>query len=542
MFTSIVQDLKGLLSSDSILKESKKLNELIHQYKQLKNQSNNNEDVNQLLAGDLINELSKQLAKEKEIQKKQSEAVREQKEILIQELEELIQNEQNIGKAFATLKSIRESWTNLSEKSPLEQKDVDKKFTKQLEDFYYNINIYKAIQEHDLKRNQQRKKVILDKLKKATSNETSKDLILAIKQLRAEWEGIGPVKKELQDEFWTEYRNLLDTLYSNFKDFKASEKEEQLDNLNKKLAVIQYLKSIDVSELKTARDWKSKVKRVLKKQEEWKSIGFVPKDSKDDIWKSYRSACDAFFEARKSFHDEQKKVFKANKALKHALCKKAEELLQSESTYELTKEFIEMQSKWKEIGPVHQRDEQYLWHKFQNTCNNFFQQKKSFKKQLDAEKDSLNIEKETIIKDLNETSIESEKQLLEHLSLWWKTNRDYTRKSNQLEGLFHEVLESKLNNKTAQEFENENIQSKIGIYRNFNDDGAMLSKERSTIQDKITSLQKDVAQYENNLSFFGNTERSEALMRDVYLKMDNLNDQIKALKDQIRLINSSLNK
>ena len=76
MFTSIVQDLKGLLSSDSILKESKKLNELIHQYKQLKNQNDDNEDVNQLLASDLINELSKKLAKEKETQKKQSETVR----------------------------------------------------------------------------------------------------------------------------------------------------------------------------------------------------------------------------------------------------------------------------------------------------------------------------------------------------------------------------------------------------------------------------------------------------------------------------------
>ena len=540
MFTSIVQDLKGLLSSDSILNERKKLNELIHQYKQLKNQNDDNENVNQLLASDLINELSKKLAKEKETQRKQSETVREQKEILIQQLEELIQNEQNIGKAFANLKSIRESWTNLSEKSPLEQKDVDKKFTKKLEDFYYNINIYKAIQEHDLKRNQQRKKVILEKLEKATSTETSKNLILAIKQLRAEWESIGPVTKELQDKFWTEYRNLLDTLYSNFKDFKAFEKEEQIVNLNKKLALIQYLKEIDFSELKTVRDWKSKVKKVLNKQEEWKSIGFVPKDSKDDLWKSYRSACDVFFEAKKVFFDKQKKVFKANKALKNALCKKAEELLQSENAYELTKEFIDMQSQWKKIGPVHQRDEQYLWHKFQNTCNNFFQQKKDSKKQLDAEKDAINIEKEAIINGLKETSIDSEQQLLEHLSLWWKTNRDYTRRSNQLQGQFHEVLESKLNNKTAQEFENENIQSKIGIYKEFNDDGVMLSKERRIIQDKITALQKDISQYENNLSFFGNTKGADALMKDVYLKMDSLNSQITVLKDQLKLIKTSL--
>ena len=540
MFTSIVQDLKGLLSSNSILNESKKLEELIQQYNSLKNQTNDSEDVNQLLASDLINELKKKIAEEKETLKKQSIAIKEQKEGLIQQLENLIQNEQNIGKAFADLKTIRDTWTTLSEKSPLEQKEIDRKFTKKLEDFYYNINIYKAIQEHDLKRNQQLKEVILNKLEKATSTTASKELISVIKQLRSEWESIGPVTKELQDDFWNRYRSLLDTLYSNFKDFKASEKEEQIENKNKKLAVIQYINEIDTSELNSVRDWKSKVKKVLKKQEEWKSIGFVPKDSKDELWESYKLACDAFFGAKKTFFEDQKKIYKANKALKNALCKKAEELLQSENTHELTKEFIDMQSQWKKIGPVHQRDEQYLWHRFQKTCNNFFEKKKESKKILDAEKDSLNKEKETVINQLQEASIESENQLLEHLSLWWKTNRDYTRKSNQLQTQFHKVLESKLNNKTAQEFENENIQAKIGIYKEFNDDGVMLSKERRVIQDKITALEKDVSQYENNLSFFGNSKGTDALMKDVYLKMDSLNSQITELKNQLKLIRTSL--
>ena len=540
MFTSIIQDLKELLSSESILKEIKTLDKLIKQYNELKNQPHDSEDVNKLLANDLINELKRKLTEEKEIQKKQGEAIREQKEILIQQLDELIKNEQNIGRAFADLKILREKWTKLIEKAPLEQKDIDRKFTKKLEDFYYNINIYKAIQDHDLKRNQQLKEIILKKLENATSTGTSKDLIIEIKQLRTEWESIGPVTKELQDDFWTKYRDLLDNLYSNFKDFKASEKEEQIANLNKKIAITQYIKQIDSSELNTVKEWKLKIKKVLSKQEEWKSIGFVPKESKDELWQSYRLACDAFFGAKKHFFEEQKKVFKANKALKNALCKKAEELLQCENPYELTKEFIDMQSEWKKIGPVHQRDEQYLWHKFQKTCNNFFQMKKDSKKQLDAQKDSLNIEKETIINTLKETSIESEKQLLEHLSLWWETNRDYTRKSKELQNKFHKILQSKLDNKTAQEFENENIKSKIGIYKGFNDDGVMLSKESIIIEDRIKSLQKDISQYENNLSFFGNSKGTDALMKDVYLKMDRLNNQIEELKGQLKLITTSL--
>ncbi|MBO73441.1 MAG: hypothetical protein CMD35_07495 [Flavobacteriales bacterium] len=541
MFTSIVQDLKGLLSSNSVLNESKKLDELIQQYNQMKNQSiNESEDVNELLAKDLINELKQKLKTEREAQKKQNEIIKEQKMEIIHQLEELIENEQNIGKAFADLKSIRDNWTKLTEKSPLEQKEIDRKFSKKLEDFYYNINIYKAIQEHDLKRNQQLKEVILEKLKKHSSETASKNLILEIKQLRTEWESIGPVTRDLQDDFWSKYRSLLDILYLNFKDFKASEKEEQLVNLNKKLDIIRCIKEINVSELISVKDWNIKVKKVLSKQEEWKSVGFVPKESKDELWKSYRLACDTFFGAKKVFFDEQKKIYKANKVLKNELCKKAEQLLNSENNYELTKEFIDLQSQWKKIGPVHQRDEQYLWHKFHKTCNAFFQKRKDSKKQLDAERDSLNIEKENIINQLKETSIESEKQLLDHLSRWWKTNRNHTRKSNQLEIKFQEVLESKLENKTVREFENENIQAKIGIYKDFNDDGEMLFKESKAIKDKISSLQKDITQYENNLSFFGNSKGSNELMKDVYQKMDDLKEQISSLKDQLKLIKTSL--
>jgi hypothetical protein len=228
---------------------------------------------------------------------------------LIQKLEELINNEQNIGKAFSDLKTIRKSWTELTDKAPLEQKDVDKKFTKKIEDFYYNINIYKAIQEHDLKRNQQLKEIILKKLEKAASTEATKNLIQEIKRLRMEWESIGPVSRDIQDAFWSKYRALLDQLYNNFKDFKTSEKEEQILNRDKKTAIIHYINNIETSEIKNNKDWKLIANTILNKQEEWNSIGFVPKESKDELWKAYRSSCDVFFEAKKKFFDKQKKSF-----------------------------------------------------------------------------------------------------------------------------------------------------------------------------------------------------------------------------------------
>jgi hypothetical protein len=540
MISTIVQDLKILLSKDSIIKERKKLDELINLFKKLKNESDTDEDVNKLLASDLINELNRKIFQEKEKIQKEAEKIKSEKENLIKNLDQLIKNEQNIGKAFGELKQIREQWTKLNEKVPFEQKDVDRKFTKSLEDFYYNINIYKAIQEHDLKRNQQHKEVILQKLKNACSSSASTVLMKEIKNLKTQWESIGPVKKELQDEFWSKYRNYLDHLYSNFKDYKESEREKQIRNLEMKKEIIQFINQINSEHLDSLKDWKFRGEKVLEKQSEWKSIGFVPKESKDKLWKEYRNVCDVFFKEKKEFYEKIKVVYKTNKKLKTELCNKAELLLESENFEDLTKDFITIQTEWKKIGPVHQKDEQHLWNKFQKHCNDFFSKKKESKKQLDAEKDSINTQKESIIIELKELNTPSDSKLLEIIIKWWNTNKEYTRKSNQLLKEFLKTFESKSPGKAYQEFENDNILKKIEIYSLFNDNGNMLLREKRAIQDKIESDKKEISQYENNLSFFSSSKKTGSLMSEVYLKMDNLSSQIETQKSKLKLISSKL--
>lgn len=536
MFNTIVQDLKVLLSADSITSQRKKLDELISTFNKLKSISEIEEDVNQLLANDLINELNGKLLEEKEKLQKEAAKIKFEKENLIKKLQQLVKNEQNIGKAFGEMKEIREQWTKLNEKASLEQKDVDRKFTKCLEDFYYNINIYKAIQDHDLKRNQQLKEVIIQKLKEASTCSASTDLMTEIKNLRTQWESIGPVKKELQDEFWSKYREFLDKLYANFKDFKESEKEAQNKNLMIKQEIIQCINQINSDPLDSLKDWKLKGLKVLEKQKEWKSIGFVPKESKDQLWQEYRNVCDVFFTAKKEFFEKLKSSYKNNKKLKTELCKKVESLLVSENLHELTQDFIAVQAEWKTIGPVHQRDEQYLWSKFQKSCNAFFQKKKDSKKKLDEEKDSLNSQKELIIRELKELSIPSNEQLVEVIVKWWNTNKDHTRKSTQFLKEFYKIFESKLLGKSLQEFETENILKKIEIYNSFDDNGDMLLKEKREIQDKIEFVKKEISQYENNLSFFGASDKTSSLMSEVYQKMENLKTQIETLKAQLKQI------
>jgi hypothetical protein len=60
-----------------------------------------------------------------------------------------------------------EAWAKLGDDGSAQNKQLSYQFFKLIEDFNYNINIYKAIQDHDLKRNQQLKEVILKKTRRA---------------------------------------------------------------------------------------------------------------------------------------------------------------------------------------------------------------------------------------------------------------------------------------------------------------------------------------------------------------------------------------
>ena len=56
---------------------------------------------------------------------------------------------------------------------------------------------------------------------------------------------------------------------------------------------------------------------------------------------------------------------KRNIKLKLEICKTAEIHMDSNHFNTVNSKFISLQKEWKSIGAVHQKDEQFLWNKFQ---------------------------------------------------------------------------------------------------------------------------------------------------------------------------------
>ena len=537
MYNSIIQDLKFLLKSEDILQHIKMIKEIKEKFN-LTNNQKTTEDINQFLVQDLLSEIEKKVDIQLRVLKDKEKKLKTKKEELIEQLSELIKNEENIGKAFSSIKIIREKWNHENKKGSFKLKDLDSKFSKLIEDFYYNIKIYKAIKDHDLKRNQQLKKTILEKLKACTNQSVSRNLMSEIKKLKNEWEGIGPIKKEKQKEYWSNYHSFLEILYNNFNKYKASEREQQIENLKEKNKIITLIKTLDVSKIKSHKEWKIKTDIIIANQKKWKFIGHVPSENKNEIWLEYKNICDEFFQFKKSFYDREKEKFKINKKLKLEICQTAEKHKNSSDFITTNNKFITLQKKWKSIGAVHQKDEQFLWHKFQKSCNTFFDRKKKAVKLANLEKDIVNTEKETIINSLNkdETDI---KTIQDNYIKWLKTERVHTKKSNDLRNTFYNKLEEilKKNKSSIKDFIENNFNKKIEIYKTF-DNEDLIKIESTNLKSQLNKIQKEITQYENNLGFFGESKGTSKLVKEVQLKIINYKKDIVKIKKKLNLIST----
>ena len=108
--------------------------------------------------------------------------------------------------------------------------------------------------------------------------------------LQREWKSIGAVPKKQSDAIWKRFNTACDTFFEARKAATSSQRSEEMQNLDKKRAVIDQLAAIN-PETATAED-QTKMHDLIK---EWNSIGHVPFRDKDKIYKRYKSLIDTLF-------------------------------------------------------------------------------------------------------------------------------------------------------------------------------------------------------------------------------------------------------
>jgi hypothetical protein len=154
------------------------------------------------------------------------------------------------------------------------------------------------------------------------------------------------VTKARNEEVWSAFKNATRNFNKEKNKYFKSVKGEQLDNLRKKMLLIEQAES-----LKDSEDWKTVTDIFKKIQADWKKIGHVPRKDSDRIWKRFKAACNHFFDRLHQRQDgintEQSEIIDQKKEL---LGHFKEEIKQEENIdLDAVNTFVE---EWRNLGEV----------------------------------------------------------------------------------------------------------------------------------------------------------------------------------------------
>ncbi|QVY65836.1 DUF349 domain-containing protein [Polaribacter sp. Q13] len=254
--------------------------------------------------------------------------------------------EPDINIAFKELQNLHKIWKeDIGPVSQEMREDVWKTFSKATKKIHDRRHDHFREMRSKHQEIIEKKLVVVEKLNAydTANNKTHNDWQKSIKdieELRQEYFNAGKLPYSKSEEVWQKFKAATKKFNSAKNVFYKHEKNDQQENLKKKMELIELAES-----LKESDDWESSTNTLKKIQADWKKIGHVPRKFSDDIWKRFKAACNHYFdryhEQKNSLNKEQQEVVDAKKAFLETI----------KELKEPTKdEIFEVINNWRELG------------------------------------------------------------------------------------------------------------------------------------------------------------------------------------------------
>jgi hypothetical protein len=477
------------------------------------------------------------------IAKEQEQNFKLRKEI-IQEITAITQLDVNIGSAIKKLRELQQKWKDTGNVSTHKYKELQAEYSKAVEDFYYNVNIFRQLQDHDLKRNYDLKTEVIQKMTGLQKEENIKEVEQLIKVYRNDWEEIGPVPNDKWEELKTSYRSALEETYSRLKQYYKEQEALLEENLQRKKDLVEFARKIVEQTALNEQQWKEQTEKLLEIQNQYKSVGRTDRKSGDEVWRNLRELMDEFFEKKKNFYSGQKEKNEKVHLQRLEIIKKAEALKDSTDWKETAEKLIQLQNLWKKIPSGNQQDDNRMFMRFRKICNVFFDARKAHFDTIDAGYAGNQKLKEELISQLKNyvpgANLNTEMEQFRKFREEWNAIGHVPLKEkkrlndeffNQLEDLFGKLHIEK---EKLAEIKYQNKLERIAG----SDPARGLEKELDFIRKQISEINASIARYENNLGFFKHAKTKNEMMLDIERKIEAEKSKIDEWKSKQKAVSN----
>ncbi len=469
---------------------------------------------------------------------------------IVSKINDLTKLSDNVGAAVKMLQELQTQWKETGPVSSHKYKEIQADYSKAIEEFYYNLKIYRDLQEHDLKKNFENKTLLIEKLKTLQALENIKEAERLLKVYRNEWEEIGPVPNDKWDSLKTDYKTVLDETYAKIKLHYHAIEEKKENNLHAKVSILEKATAlVNKVNQDASTKWGDATEQMLALQNEWKTVGRTTEKDNEKIWNEFRLICDNFFDKKKEFFAGLNEKFAANRKIKNELILKAQALQTSTDWQKTSNDLIKLQDTWKKYPSNGDKEEPKLFNRFRKACNAFFDARKAHYENVDASFENNLIAKEEILARFNAFNLSEDlnanrEQLKAFASEFTNAGMVPLKDKKRINDVFYARLDELYDKLNIDKNEKAVMQFKTKIERFVASENALdlLKKEGDYIKKIADEINNNVRTYENNLGFFKNSKGSNSFMKEIEAKIETEKAKLAELTTKRKLINEELGK
>ena len=401
-------------------------------------------------------------------------------------------------------------------------------------------NALAAAQEQEKEENQTKKLGILERMKFLTeSQEDTNKIYDEFKKLQQEWNEIGQTPVAKVNELWKTYQLYTEKFYDMVKLNNEFREYDFKKNLEQKTRLCEA-----AEKLAEEPDVISAFHQLQKLHQEFRAIGPVAKDLREEIWSRFKAASTVVNKRHQQHFEELKEKEQNNLDQKTVICEIVEGMEYDTFTTfadweDKTNEILALQAKWKTIGYAPQKMNVKIFERFRAACDEFFRRKaaffKSVKKTMAAnlEKKKAFCEKAEALKE--STDWKETAEILTKLQKEWKNIGPVAKKHSdavwkRFIGACDYFFERKNKATSSQRSEEvENLSKKEDIIKR------MAALETAGTADDATAEQVRALMKEWNAIGFVPFKEKDRLYKEFHALVDKLFDRLHLSATEKRL-------
>jgi hypothetical protein len=359
---------------------------------------------------------------------------------------------ESIKEIEASIKALQNEFDETGPVPQEEWENVKTAYWDAVKAIYARIHDFYEVKREELRGNIEKKQELLNEvtafiagLGEITSTKEWEEHTQVLLKHQDAWKHIGFGTKKENEELWVAFRQQCDVFFARKKAFF-----EGLRSQFDEVAAAKKKLVDTVVSLKDSTEWKAVTEKIVQLQQDWKKLGNAGQRNEQSLWKEFRGACDAFFNAKQKHFEESDKLNEINLAAKLDIIAKIEAYEAPESKKQALDDLKEFSSAFNAVGKVPFKEKDKVYNAYKTAIDAHYtklklegaeKDKAMFQSRMDSMKANPNADK---MLDRERRDMQLQIQTLKQDILQYENNLGFFARSKGADALKKEV-ESKIN-------------------------------------------------------------------------------------------------